>query len=134
MSAVGLVWTPDPLYITYATPHKCMRMRGEKGLVNWTYPCWNVRKIQSMPKYLWCALNRMLTTVDDLETAIEGAATYIGIVYVTQKNPEKGSVFICDRERFFPCQQGIASPFVSLCYRWFSTIYEEMLARLLFHC
>ena len=79
-------------------------------------PCWNVRKgarMQSTAKYVWCALNRTLTTMDEV---IEGAAKDIGICELKEEQKTAVYLFVGGKDGLFPCRQGMASRFVSLCY------------------
>ena len=57
------------------------------------------------------------------ETAIEGAVQRI------EEQKKALYSFVEGRCILFPCRQGMASPFVSLCYHWFLTVWE-MLGRL----
>ena len=75
--------------------------------------------MQSRPKYVWRALNRTLTTMDELETVIEGAAKDIGICELKE---EQYIHSWAGKMCLFPCRQGMASQFASPCYRWFSTV------------
>ena len=72
-------------------------------------PCWNVRKgarMQSTAKYVWCALNRTLTTMDELEKVIEGTAKDIGICELRKRQ----YIYLWAAKMvLFPCRQGMAS-------------------------
>ena len=64
-----------------------------------------------------------------MKKVIEGATKDIGICESSKKNRKKAVyLFVGGKDG---CRQGMASRMASLCYRWFSTVCEEMLGRLL---
>ena len=57
---------------------------------------------------MWCALNRTLTTMDELETVIEGAAKDIGICELKEEQKKAVYSFVGGKMCLFPCRQGMA--------------------------
>ena len=67
-----------------------------------------------------------------MEKVIEGATKDIGICELKEEQKKAVYLFVGGKDGLFSCRQGMASRMVSLCYRWFSTVCEEMLGRLLY--